>query len=304
MKNIFSLILVIQLSLSLQAQNESISISVVVPKQQVTMDKNTFSILKSKVESAMSRSGISTAMYSGIVLYPILNIYNQQTIEGGMRSIHTIEVELNLQVKQVITETLFNSYTQNYRGEGYSVEEAKRNAISKIDPSDSQFNKFIVSTQTRIINYYRENTPALITKAKTLASMQQYSEALALLSTYPESLGQYTQITDVAVSIFKQYQKKNCAQLLQQAKSAYALGNYEESATILSQIDTDSPCEAEAKNLIGLIKKAIDKENTEASVLYQKEKDAEYSLKKQTIQAIKEVAKSYFSNQPTYYYLF
>lgn len=311
MKRILLFIIALNAFLSVYPQTSSISIAVVVPKQEMTLDRNTFSILKNKVSSAMTMNDVSTAMYSGIVLYPTLNVVNQQTVEGGMRKIQVIELELNLNIKQTITETSFSSFSQKFRGEGFSVDEAKRNAISKIDPSSYAFSNFIKTTQGRIIDYYNKNTQVLITKAKSLVSTQQYSEALALLTTYPETLDGYEAVSNTAISIFKQWQIQNCSQLLQRAKGEITLDNIENAIAILTSIDVTSPCGEEASEMIKSVKAHLDKEKEEAIKkeekeraetlsMLQSEKKAEYELEKLKIKAVKEMAKSYFENQPTY----
>jgi len=135
-----------------------------------------------------------------------------------------------------------------------------------------------------------------------LAATQQYSEALALLASYPESLSGYPQVADAAAVIYKQYLNKNCSQLLQQARGEYALGNYEEAISILSDIDMESPCSANAKSLSASIKKTIETKKAQEIALNEKHRQQAYALKKQTVSAIRDVATAFFSSNPRYNY--
>ena len=190
------------------------------------------------------------------------------------------------------------------RGEGYTKDAAILAAIRSLSAKDKRLIMFFSETKTQILDYYRNNVQVFITKAKTLASMQQYDKAVTLLASYPENLKQYGQVAVTMKEIYTMYQQKVCSDILQKARGAYTIGNYEEAVQWLNEIDMSSPCAKEAKLLASQIKQAIDAELAQKITLYQQQMQTAASIEKRRIQAIENIVTSYYKNQPEYYFVF
>lgn len=104
-----------------------------------------------------------------------------------------------------------------------------------------------------------------------LTATQQYGEALMLLRTYPESLSGYNKVAEEIIKVFNEYQRKNCSETLLKARSAFALGNYEEAASLITEIDMLSPCATDAKRLASEIRGSVNAEQNAAMELYKYE---------------------------------
>lgn len=74
--------------------------------------------------------------------------------------------------------------------------------------------------------------------------------------------------------------------------------NYEEAASILASIDTESICHSDALNLIKKIEDTIKANQKAEQKLEEKLLNKKMSLEKKRIDAIKEIATAYLSNQP------
>lgn len=265
-----------------------------------SLDNNTKSLLKNKLLNVASNVGVSSTEFGAIIMVPEVNVINSNTIYGGMRNISSLQVCITITIKNMITGTVFNSTRINSSGEGYSETEAKRCAINNINISSSNLSIFIKESKNKIIDYYNNNTIAIINKANNLAVQQCYDQALALLSTYPESLSGYKQVSSAIYSIFKKCQTHYCNRLLISAQAAYSKSDYEMAAEIISLIDPESSCASEAKALLKTIKKSLDKAYNDAIQL---EKDKIKSEEKMTlarINAIKDVVVAYFEQQTEY----
>ena len=212
-----------------QAQTDNVYISVAMPSD-CTLDGNTKSILKNKLLQILSTEGVAGTECGAIIIVPEINIINSNSVYGGMRQILSVELGITVTVRNMITNTVFNTMQIASKGEGYSDNEAKRSAINKIDALNTDYSRFVEATKMKISDYYRNNTVSLITKANTLASQQLFDEALALLSTYPESLPGYTKVSNAMVSIFKKCQTQYCSQILLSAQAAYSKHDYTEVA--------------------------------------------------------------------------
>ena len=235
-------------------QTDNVYISVAMPNN-CTLDSNTKSILKNKLLQILSTKGVAGIECGAIIIVPEVNIINSNSVYGGMRQILSVELGITVTVRNMITNTVFNTIQIASKGEGYSDNEAKRSAINKIDVLNADYSRFVEATKLKISDYYRNNTIALITKANTLASQQLFDEALALLSTYPESLSEYTKVSNAMASIFKKYQTQHCSQILLSAQAAYSKHDYTEAAELVSLIDAQSSCAAQAKALLEAMKK-------------------------------------------------
>ena len=200
----------------------------------------------------------------------------------------------------MITNTVFNTMQIASKGEGYSDNEAKRSAINKIDALNTDYSRFVEATKLKISDYYRNNTSALIAKANTLASQQLFDEALALLSTYPESLPGYTKVSNAMTSIFKKCQTQYCSQILLSAQAAYSKHDYTEAAELVSMIDAQSSCAEQAKALLNSIKKGMDKQYSDIIAIEKEKIRSDERIKSAQIEAIKDIATAYFKRQTEY----
>lgn len=285
-----------------QQQPGSITIGVVVPEQEEYINGRAFNLLKTKLESMMLANGVASMMNGGFVMYPVVNIVNTEVVEGGMKNITIVNADISLYITQLSTGIAFGNTTKSLKGSGTSTQEAIKNAFTKLSPSDKECSAFIAAGKKSITDYYEKNLQLIISKANTLAASKQYEEALAWLMSYPESLQGYDKVAAASVIIYKQYQNAMCSQLMQEAKAAYSMNDYQGTIDCLNRIDAESRCGKEAVALMAQVRTALNKENAEERRMMEKEMDASISLEKQRINAIKEVAKAYYSNSPVIHY--
>lgn len=198
---------------------------------------------------------------------------------------------------------MLGSVTLPYRGEGYSDDGAKISAIRNINPADERIRFFISKAKERIVEYYSENLNTLLSKARMLTATQQYGEALMLLRTYPESLSGYNKVAEEIIKVFNEYQRKNCSETLQKARSAFALGNYEEAASLITEIDMPSPCATDAKRLASEIRSSVNAEQNAAMELYKYEQSTAADLEKRRIEAVENIAQAYLQSRTDYVYV-
>lgn len=299
MKKIIFLLLLLGCSYLAKAQTDNVSISVAMPNFCV-LDNNTKSILKNKLLQLLSAKGVAGTECGAVIIVPEVNIINSNSISGGMRQISSVELGVTVTVRNMITNTVFNTIQIVSKGEGYSDNEAKRSAINKIDVLNTDYSKFVEATKLKIADYYRNNTATLITKANTLASQQLFDEALALLSAYPESLSGYAKVSDAVTSIFKECQTQYCSQILLSAQAAYSEHDYAEAAELVSMIDAQSSCAAQAKALLNSIKKGMDEQYNDIIAMGKEKIRSDERIKSAQIKAIKDIATAYFKRQTEY----
>lgn len=286
------------------AENERLTLAVAVDKQQMTDNAEVLRLLVNKLTSAMSAAGCGTAAYSSTVVSPATTTTARETIETAMRKIIVYDVDLTINVSQIITNAGINAVSINLRGEGYSEKAAMMSAINKLSTNDNRLRTFFTDTKAKILKYYTDNRKNIINKAHTLASMEQYEEAMALLTSYPETISGYDDVLKEMNNVYSLYQQKNCNELLQKANGAYAVGNYEEAVEWLNLIDGLSPCAGEAEALTSKIKKSTDEEKRQSIALYQQQMKTAADIEKRRIQACENIAVAYYKSRTSLYFVF
>lgn len=291
------------LCISVRAQyNNDITIGIIVPDQQKEIDRDAFRLLATRMDALMATNGISSQANGTFIMYPIVNILERKLVEGGLRNITMVELELSLFIKQLNTHTLFGSCLKRLKGNGLDLSAAIRNAFSTININDNVYSLFLKQTKDKIADYYSANKSNLLNQARRLALSQQYEQALALLMTFPQNLKGADEMQTVAIDIYKKYQNQVCTQLILKAEAAISLQKYEEAASILATIDTEATCYSDALKLIKKIEETIRKDQKTAEKLEETLLNKKINLEKKRINAIKEIAIAYFSNQPTISY--
>ena len=306
MKRILTIVLCLIAAIGCSAGDVRLSISMAVPQQQeYGKNRDAFLLFRKKLSTAMAASGLGMADYSGLVVCPTITVTNKQVIEGGMRKITVYDIDVSLIVMQAVMGTDFNSTNLSLRGEGYTEEAAFMSAINKLPATDQRLVSFFDATKAKVLDYYRHNADVIIAKARTLAHMQQYEEAMALLYSYPETImPEYGSVANEMKSIYDQYQRKSCNEFLQQARGQYALGNYDEAVFWLNRIDMLSPCAGEAKAMANNIKNSIDAKERQQMALYQQQLKNEADIRKQRIKTIGDIAVAFLKRSPKYHFIF
>lgn len=308
---LFILVLLVTVQAS-YCQSGEVYISVAMP-QDCILDSNTKTILKNKLLMAAAARGVASTECGAIAFVPDITILDENKVEGGMRTIYTYQINMTVTACNTMTNTVFNSIQLTCNGEGYSKMDASRSAINKLNLNTDIYNKFVEETKSKVIEYYKKNTSTIIAKAKTLASQQAYDEALAWLSTYPESLSGYQQVATTIKDIFTQSQTKYCNEILQAARAAYAKRDFIEAADIAASINPQSNCADEAKLLLARIKRDSDKEyndklaterelHRDQVALEREHMQSQERMHSASMDAARDIAKSYYQRQTRYIY--
>lgn len=310
MRRLLLIIGIILTSACAYGQSGEVYLSVAMPQNSI-MDKNEKTLLKNKLLNTIATQGVAATECSAIAMVPELSIMSEEKVEGMMRTIYTHKVSITVTVRNIITNTVFNSIQITSDGEGYSVAESLRSAINKIDMTDGRYAAFVSEAKSKIVDYYNCNTSSLIKKANALSAQQQYDEALALLSTYPESLSGYSEVAKTIGEIFSKSQSKYCGEIMQSARAAYATRDFASASEIVSMINPQSRCAAEARQLLAQIKRDTDKEyrdqiatereqfRTQAA-LERERMQASERVRTASIRAARDIATAYYKRQTHY----
>jgi hypothetical protein len=305
MKNLFTIIIAIVLSNSLFAQTANdigkIALSVVMPDNVDGLNTSQLSKLETKISQIVVASGLAASGYNNnFVVYPKFAIYETNLVEGGMQNITVITSELSLFIKQVDNNLMFSTISKQLKGSGNNKELAITNAISKIPSNDPDFRTFIETGKTKIIKYYENKCEDIISKSEGFIKMQKFEQALGLLMSVPEEVSScFNKIQDKSIIAYKAYQTQKCSELIQKAKTTLASNDFVGALDILADIDPSATCFKEAQTIAKTAEAKVTTEEKKQWDFQMKQYNDEISLEKQRINAIKDIAVSYYKSQPT-----
>jgi hypothetical protein len=276
-----------------------IALSVVMPDNIEGLRVSELSKLESKIIQITTKAGLSASGYNqNFVIYPKLAVYESSVVEGGMQNLTVVTVELSLYIKQVNNNLLFSSVSKQLKGVGKTAEIAITNAISQIPVSDRSFADFILEGKGKILRYYEQNCSDIEKKADAFIKMQQYDQALGLLMSVPEEVsGCYDRILNKSIDTYRAFQNQQCSEQLQQARTLIAGMYYDEALNVLSAIDPSTECFTEAEKMVKSIESKISAEYKKHWDMQVKIYNDAVALEKQRINAVKEIAVSYYRNQ-------
>ncbi len=301
MKKLFILLLLFLCIGTLYGQG--LNIGVVVPNETTEgVNTKAFQLLSTKLETMITKQGATSYNSGNIVLFPILNYNSDNIIEGGMRNIYSVDYELVVKVVSLSKNITFGTITWNLKGKGYSKSDAVKEGFGKLSTSDSKFSVFFNEIRTKIENYYIKNKASLIAQAKTLAAQKQYEEAISILYEYPSGINGYSEVQTTIGNIYKQYQKANCSQILQEARAKFAIKDYETASALISEVDATSPCANEAKTLSSQIRQSMNRDQAAERAQQLEERKISASIEKARINAVSKMVTAYYNRRPRVVY--
>jgi hypothetical protein len=113
----------------------------------------------------------------------------------------------------------------------------------------------------------------------------------------PDAVSCYGQVQVKAIEAYKGFQKKNCTKQMQLAKNSIAANDYVGTLNILSEIDPASPCFKDSQNMAKTVELKVTAEEKKQWDFEMKQYDDAASLERQRVNAIKEIAVSYYKSQ-------
>lgn len=280
--------------------NSRIVLSVVMPQNEEKILTSNFVKIKSKIKQIISKNDVAaTDYYSDFLIYPSIEIYDEETLDAGLQPITIINGDFTLFVKQASTNNQFGSITVKFKGSGNNRAKAIKNGISKINANHSNFQDFLKNVKSKVVTYYQNNCGLYISEADKLNASKQYEQALLKLLAIPAGVTNCnTSINARIVEYYKNYSNSICDKKIMIANGHYSEKNFSKTLEILRTINPESKCKNAALSLMKKIESKIDKEDKQALDLTMKIYNDKIAMEKARINSIKEIAIAYYKNQP------
>lgn len=289
----------LQFSLSF---GQDFSLGIVVPDEGENYSNTQSSLLSSKLENLCTKNGIiSEFVPNGFVLYPTIDIFNEEVAEGGMQYVYTIKAYFSLSIRQ-LNGPIILSTAETISGAGLTRQKALTSLIQSINITDKEYSQFITQAKESILYYYETHCPTIIAEAEKSATLNNYEQAIAILCSIPSEAPCYNSIIQKLSTYYKKYQSQLCNSLKMEVESAIASHEYEEAAFLLSQIDPSSDCYSYAMSKFKQVESEVSKIEKRDWDFKMKQHNDNVAIEKQLIKAAGEVAKAYYSSTPTIHY--
>jgi len=281
--------------------SDKIRLSLITPQNIDNLDEGQLSRLNSKLSDIVSQTGFSGdgEVSSKFVIYPKVLVNDIQTVETGLYKIYSASLDFTLVIMQWETKTIFQSTTFSQRGEGNSGREAIDRAIRSISVNNDNLSNFFTNSKKKIINYYETNCSDLMAEAASNVAKKQYEAAFSIYFTIPREVSCFAKIQSEIVSTYKKYQNTKCREMLQEAKSKSASGDFSAALNLLGTIDSESSCAIEADKLIATNAQKVSDQEARNFRLLREVYQTESKLEAKRIDAARDIAVEYFKSRPT-----
>lgn len=183
---------------------------------------------------------------------------------GGNRPMVAMLFETDIALVNRLTGETLSQHSLRLNGTGANENAARSAAVNSLNPSNRQLRRFMGHTDSDIANFYLSQLPTLETRALTLSRNGEYQKAMAILTTVPECIPDYSTVQATMETVWQQFRDADCAVKMRLARAAWLSTQNEEGARLaaayLAAIPERSACEDDAAALLEEIRIWVENE--------------------------------------------
>ena len=259
-----------------------------------TIPAEAASMLTAKMQKAITANGLGDDRATGrFALVANCDILEKDVAPTTPPRISQ-KIEITFAVVDMIDNKVYGSCDMTVSGIGTNETKAFNTAFQKVSGQNQQIKTLLSEVKEKILDYYTNSCPQLMTKANTLAANGEYDQAIFLLMSVPEvSQVCYTDCHQLASSIFQQKIDNECAIKLSRAQNKWAVSQTGETALevadLISEIDPRYSDYSEVMELRHNITKKLEADEQyrrelqmkrEAEIAAEKKRQWDFKMKK------------------------
>lgn len=246
-------------SISLFSQSSGdigkIALHVVLPEEYSpnfeNLGPNELKKIKSKIVSVTARNGVAGVGLGDFVIYPVLNIYDEEVLEGGLEHQTIIRAEFSLFIQQKSNGQIYGEATVDLEGFGRDRSRALKKAIQGINIRDRVWKEMISVSKNKIIEYYIARCDDIMVEAEGFSKTRNYDDAIATLMQVPAEVGEcYQKIIAKSVEYYNYKIELECEEKIAASKVAKAQDDLEMAAEYMYGILPHFTCYEKAMTLL------------------------------------------------------
>ncbi len=243
------------------AQDCMMPLSVQLDDEFANVPEAAKSVLYQSLQRIATNSGMSTDLAAApFVLTAHCDVLDKSNLAGPpIQTVYNLGV--TLYIADTYTRKKFATAYLTLDGVGTGEVKAYTNAFRRINANNEEVKKLISSGRTKMLAYYDSQYETIIKEAQRMESLQNYEEALVILSSIPVCSKGYDKASKYTMSLYGKYLNRLNLYVLNQARAIWNAAQNPKAASeacaLLAQIDPESECYAEATGLMKEIKTQI-----------------------------------------------
>ncbi|MGE0019239.1 MAG: hypothetical protein AB7S72_06200 [Draconibacterium sp.] len=287
---------------------DRIALDVFIPEQVENIPEHARSLITNKLTNAITEKGMAGAGASPRFLVTAKMELLTKDIAPTVPRVETYTFDIYLYIVDHVDKTIVSSTSFTAKGAGSNANKAYTNALRTLDLKNQKVDKFLDDGKRKIIEYYNSRCDFIIARAKSLATQNQFADALATLSGIPEVCKDcYMKALDEIGPIYQDFIDHDCQVMVNVASAVWASQPNSNGAmaagAVLAGIDPDSRCYSESRSLIGKMEQKVLKDEKRDWSFMREVYQNEVMLEALRIKAFRDVGVAYGENQqPTYVY--
>lgn len=213
------------------------------------------------------------------------------------------KLDVTFMVGDVIENKIYASSTLSLAGIGTNENKALISAFSKINPNKTDLCEMLKQAKEKIVDFYTNQCDEEISKARTMASIGNYDEAILRMMAVPNVCSEcYLKCQTAATTFYQQKIDVQGQQLLNKARNAWMKSQNTEGAQEVAQyLNSISPYSSCYPEVDKLRKDVVSKLNADAlkewNFQVKKYEDSQ-AYKKSIVKACRDIGMAWANNQP------
>lgn len=280
-----------------------IPLTPIVSPQTESISGSATQNLLSKLQHAANENGLGATTANGrFLLVANVNIVTKD-ITSTAPPMVALNIDLDLVMVDYLTQQTFSSTSIPLKGVGQNETKAMIQALRALSDTNDKLQRCLTQGKTRIIEFYNTQCDFIIKEAQTLASMQQFEQAIAKLTSVPVVCKDcYFRAMNEAGTIFDQYQDFLCEKNFAAAKSVWIANPNSRGANAiipyLANLLPNAACYEEAQTLVQEVRTKVRQDEQRDWDFMLKTWDDRVDLQRQRIDAYRQVGVAFGQNQP------
>ncbi len=276
-----------------------ICIAAYVPQQIDKMPDAARSMLSNKLSQIVTQNGLGgSAMNERFIITANITILTKD-LTATAPPMTALGLEMTFYIGDGIEGTKFASKSVQVKGVGTNETKAYIEAIKMVKPNDPSFASFLEEGKQKIMKYYNSKCDFIIKEAQTLASQNNFEEAIFKLTSVPDVCKEcYDKCMTAVAPMYQKKIDRDCKMKLNEATTIWNSSQDANAASsageILASVEPSSACFGEIKALSAKIQKRV---------IEIDKREWNYTLKAQQqtsemIKAYRDVGVAYGKGQP------
>jgi hypothetical protein len=286
-------------SLSLVDNYPLLQLSVFIPNN--TLSASAQKLLETRLNQQLTKNGLGGfAINSRFVLIPTI-VELSKNITTTAPTMYVINYEITFFVGDIQTNTLFSSYSTQFKGVGETESEAFKIGFNNLNLKDNDaFTTSFTKGKEKIIEFYNKNCEYILKQAMLLDRQGKYEEAIMEITTIPPYCGDCTdKAIKIVEPIYTKIIDRDCKQKLSQMKSELISYNIEQALVYYIEIPKNAKCFGEAEQLVNYqIKQLKPEEKKKWDFEMQKYSD-DVAYRNKKMETIQQISNNFINNFST-----